>query len=55
MSKKHKKVCRALSYVEHLLILALGVTGCVFIYVFASLGGIPRGVTSSSVGLKIVQ
>ena len=29
------------------------VTGCVFISAFASLVGIPRGITRSAVGLKI--
>ena len=37
MSKKHKKTCRNLNYFEH----------------FASLVGIPIGITSSAVGLKI--
>ena len=29
MSKKHKKVCTALNYIEHLLISACTVTKCV--------------------------
>ena len=29
MSEKYKKTCKYLSYVEHLLILASAVTGCV--------------------------
>ena len=53
MSKKHRKVCRVLNYIEHLLILFSGVTGCVFISTFAYLVRIPAGITSSSVGLKI--
>ena len=52
-SKKHKKTCILLSYIEHLIILALAVTGCASIYAFASLFGIPIGITSSTVGLKI--
>ena len=40
MSKKHKKVCTALSYIEHLSILASAVTGCVSISAFVSLFGI---------------
>ena len=36
MSKKHKKVCRALHYLEHFLILASTVTGCISISAFAS-------------------
>ena len=31
MSEEHKKVCRALIYIERLLILASAVTGCVSI------------------------
>ena len=29
MSKKHKKVCTTLNYVEHVLILASTITGCI--------------------------
>ena len=50
MSKKHIKVCPALYYIEHLLIL---VTGCVSISTFASLVGIPIGTASSAEGLTI--
>ena len=53
MSKKHKKVCGILNYIEHLLILVSTVTGCVSISDFASYDGIPIGITSSAVGLKI--
>ena len=53
MSKKYKKVCTTLNYVEHLLNLASAVTGCISISVFASLVGIPVGSTSSAVGLKV--
>ena len=53
MSKKHKEVCRVLTYIEHLLILTSAVTGCVSIAAFASLIGIPVGITSSAVGLNI--
>ena len=51
MSKKHEKNCVTLSYIEHFLILGSEVTGCDSISAFASLVGIPIGVTSS--GLKI--
>ena len=40
MSKKHKKVCTILNYIEHFLILASTNTGCVSISAFASLVGI---------------
>ena len=53
ISKKHKKVCTALNYIEHLLILASAITGCVSISGFPSLVGMSVGITSSAVGLKI--
>ena len=48
MSRKHKKVCTTPNYIEHFLILASAITGCI-----ASLFGIPIGITSSAIGLKI--
>ena len=53
MSKKHKKVRTTLNYIEHFLILASIVTGCISISAFTSLIGIPIGITSSAIGLKI--
>ena len=53
MSKKHKKVFRVLNYIEHLLIAISTIAGCVSISAFASLVGIPIGITSSAIGLKI--
>ena len=53
MSRKHKKVCTTLNYIEHSLILASTVTGCISISTFASLLGIPIGITSSVIGLQI--
>ena len=53
MSKKHKKVCTTLNYIEHFLILTSRITGCISISAFASLLGIPIGFTSSAIGLKI--
>ena len=41
------------NYINHLAILASAVTGCVSIFAFVSLVGIPTGITSSTVGLKI--
>ena len=52
-SKKPKKVCRTLNHIEHILILAYVVTGCVSIATFASLVGNSIGITSSAVGIKI--
>ena len=53
MSKKHKKVCPALNYIENFLILATTSSGCILISAFASLLGISIGITSSAIGLKI--
>ena len=53
MSKKHKKVCTTLNYIEHFLILASTITGCISISAFVSLLGIPIGITNSAIGLKI--
>ena len=53
MSDKHKKFCITLNYIEHFLILVFAVTGCISISAFASLLGIPSGITSSVIGLKI--
>ena len=53
MSEKYKKTCKYLNYVEHLLILASTVTGCVSISAFASLVCVPVGVMSYAVGMKI--
>ena len=53
MSKNHIKVCTTLNYIEHFLILGSTITGCISISAFASLVGIPIGLISSAVGLKI--
>ena len=53
MSKKHKRVCRVLNYIDHSLIAISTITECVFVSAFASLVGIPIGITSSAIGLKI--
>ena len=42
-----------LNYIEHLLILVSTITSCVSISAFTSLVGIPIGITSSAIGLKI--
>ena len=51
ISEKHEKDCVTLSYIENFLISGSAITGCDSISAFASLVGIPIGVTSS--GLKI--
>ena len=53
MSKKHKKVCRVLNYIDHLFIVISTITGCVSISDFAFLVRIPTGITSSAIGLTI--
>ena len=53
ISKKHKKTCKNLICVEHFLILTVAITECVSISVFILLVGIPVGIISSAVGLKI--
>ena len=41
MSKKHKKFCRVLNYIDNSLIATSTITGSVCISAFASLVGIP--------------
>ena len=53
MSKKHKKVCKVMDYIEHLLIAISTITGCVSTSAFASLVGISKGITSSAIGVNI--
>ena len=53
MRKSHKMVCTTLNYIEHFLMLPSTVTEYVSISVFASLIGIPIGITSFRIGLKI--
>ena len=52
MSKNYKKVCTTLSHIEHFVILASIITGCISISAFASLLGLPIGITSSVIELK---
>ena len=53
MSKKHKNICTTLNYIDHFLILAFMITEFISISAFASLLGIPIGITSSAIGLEI--
>ena len=41
ISRKHKKLCAILTYIEQFLVLASTITGCISIFPFASLTGIP--------------
>ena len=53
MSRKYKKVCTTLNYIERFLILVSTITRCISISAFASLLDISIGITSFLVGLKI--
>ena len=53
MSKRQKMICTTLNYIEHFFILASAIAGCAPISAFASLIGIPTGITSSTMELKI--
>ena len=53
MSKKHKKVCKVLNYIEHSLIIISTITGCVSFSAFAFLVGISIGNTCSATGVQI--
>ena len=50
MSKKYKRVCGVLNYIDHFLVST--VSGWVFMSDFASLVGISLGIASSATGLK---
>ena len=52
-SKKHKKRCTVLNYIDHLLIVISTITGCLSISAFASLVVVPIGITSSAIELKL--
>ena len=54
MSKKHKKGCKVLNYIDqYSLIVISTITGCVSISDFALLVGNPIGITSPTIGLEI--
>ena len=52
MSKKHKKLCRALNNLQNFLVFVSAVSACVPISAFASLVGVPLSIVSSAVGIK---
>ena len=52
-SKKHKKVCTTLNYIQSLLILASAITRCISISAFTSLFSGSIRITSSVIGLQI--
>ena len=43
------------NFIQHILILASATTGCISIFAFASLLGIPLGIMSSVIVLKICE
>ena len=51
MSEKYEKTCKYLNHIEHLLILASTIIGCISISAFASLVCVPVGIVSSAVGI----
>ena len=53
MSRRYNKVCATPNYIEHFLILASTITGCISISAFATLLGIPIWIASSAIGLKL--
>ena len=53
MRRKHKEVCTSLNCIKHFLILDSTITKCISISAFDSLIGIPIGITSSAIVLKI--
>ena len=55
ISKKHKKVGKILNYTEHLLIVVSAVTGCVSIFALVSLAGIPVGIVSFAITIKMSE
>ena len=52
MTKKYKKICRVLNYIDHRLIVISTITGCVSVSTFSTLFGIPTGIARSTIGLK---
>ena len=53
MNKKYKNTCGNLNYFDHCLLFISAVTGLVLISAIASLVGIPIGIKSSAVGLRM--
>ena len=49
----NRKACTTLNYIGYFLTLASIITGWVPISAFASLVGIPIGITSSAIGFRI--
>ena len=54
MSRKHKKFCTKLNYIEYFLMLASTITKYILVSAIASLLGILKEITSSALGLKSI-
>ena len=52
-NQKRKRFCENINYIEHFLILASTIAGCMSISTFSSLIGIPIRITSFTIGLQI--
>ena len=53
MTRKHKKICTNLNYIELFLILSYQITGCISVSAFALLLGISIGIKSSAISFKV--
>ena len=53
MSENYEKVCTALNYTEHFLILDSTIRGCISLFAFTFLTRIPMGIIISAIGWKI--
>ena len=53
VSRKYKKVCITLNCIKHFLTMVSTIIECISNSAFASLIGIPIGIASSAIGLKI--
>ena len=53
ISRKHKKVCTTLNYIEQFLILTSTITRCISTSAFTSSIVIPIGIMNSATGLKV--
>ena len=53
ISKKHKKIFVTLNYIEYFFILGSTIIGWVSMSAFASLIGMPIGITTFVIGLKV--
>ena len=51
--RKNKNSCKTINYIIYFLILASTITGCISVFTFASLLGVPVASMSSAMGLKV--